>query len=117
MSRWNDVSNTATLGAPGNNSRAAWMPARLGGLCSGASELHRSILKMTGNSRLRQIIGQVVGLPILVQAFTHYSREQLQQSMQQHRVIVAALKARDAEWAESAMRSHILSGRAATLPQ
>jgi DNA-binding GntR family transcriptional regulator len=81
------------------------------------SELHRSILKMTGNSRLRQIIGQVVGLPILVQAFTHYSREQLQQSMQQHRVIVAALKARDAEWAESAMRSHILSGRAATLPQ
>lgn len=81
------------------------------------SELHRSILKMAGNRRLSQIIGQVVGLPILVQAFTHYSRQQLQQSIQQHRVIVAALKARDAEWAESAMRSHILSGRAAIFPQ
>jgi DNA-binding GntR family transcriptional regulator len=81
------------------------------------SELHRSILKITGNRRLNQIIGQIVGLPVLVQAFTHYSSAQLWQSMQQHRVIVAALKARDSEWAESAMRAHILSGRAITFPQ
>jgi DNA-binding GntR family transcriptional regulator len=80
-------------------------------------DFHRSILHITGNRRLRQLISQVVGMPVLVRAFTRYSHAHLLRSMQQHQAIAAALRAGDAEWAEAAMRSHILAGRAITFPQ
>lgn len=80
------------------------------------SDLHRAIVLATGNHHLERLIRQVVGLPVLIQAFTHYSHTHLLQSLQQHRTIVAALAAGDAEWAEAAMRAHILAGRSATLP-
>jgi DNA-binding GntR family transcriptional regulator len=80
------------------------------------SDLHRTIMLATGNRHLGRLIRQVVGLPVLIQAFTHYSHADLLLSLQQHRTIVAALAAGDAEWAEAAMRAHILAGRSATLP-
>lgn len=79
------------------------------------SDLHRRIVRMTGNRHLGQLVRQVVGLPVLVQAFTHYSHDDLRVSLQQHRTIVQALAAGDAEWAEAAMRAHILAGRSITL--
>jgi DNA-binding GntR family transcriptional regulator len=81
------------------------------------NDLHRRIVQITGNRHLGQLIRQVVGLPILIQAFTHYSHADLLRSLQQHRAIVAALRAGDAEWAEAAMRAHILAGRSMTFPQ
>ena len=81
------------------------------------SSLHRSILTITGNRHLGRLVRQVVGLPVLIKAFTHYSYADLLQSLQQHRSIVRALAAGDAEWAEAAMRSHVLAGRAITLSQ
>ena len=75
------------------------------------SRFHRRILDITRNRRLDTIVGQVVGVPILVQAFTHYTADHLQQSLQQHGNIVAALRAADPDWAEAAMRAHIHSAR------
>ena len=40
---WKAVSNTATCGTSGRRSRAARLPLRLGGLCSGARSKHSSI--------------------------------------------------------------------------
>jgi len=80
------------------------------------SDLHRTIVLATGNRHLGRLIRQVVGLPMLIQAFTHYSHADLVRSLRQHRTIVAALAARDPEWADAAMRAHILAGRAATMP-
>ncbi len=79
------------------------------------AEFHHAISAMTGNRHLQRLIRQVVGLPVLVQAFTHYSHDDLLRSLQQHKTILAALAAGDDEWAEAAMRAHILAGRAATL--
>ncbi|MDH3481454.1 MAG: GntR family transcriptional regulator [Gammaproteobacteria bacterium] len=81
------------------------------------SDLHRQIVAITGNHHLGRLIRQVVGLPVLIQAFTHYSHTDLLRSLEQHRTIVAALRAGDAEWAEAAMRAHILSGRSVTFPR
>lgn len=79
------------------------------------SELHAGIVAITGNRHLARIIRDVVGLPVLIRAFTHYSHPELQESLRQHRSIVAALTAGDADWAESAMRTHILAGRATSV--
>lgn len=80
------------------------------------SELHGRIVDMAENRRLSAALKQIVGLPVLVKAFTRYTMEDLRQSYNQHKTIVAALHARDAEWAESAMRYHILAARAIVLP-
>jgi len=80
------------------------------------SDLHRQIVAITGNRHLGRLIRQVVGLPVLIQAFTHYTHADLLRSLEQHRTIVAALRAGDAEWAEAAMRAHILAGRSVTFP-
>jgi DNA-binding GntR family transcriptional regulator len=81
------------------------------------SDLHRCIVQATGNRHLGQLIRQIVGLPLLIQTFTHYSHADILRSLQQHRTIVAALRAGDAEWAEAAMRAHILAGRSVTFPR
>jgi DNA-binding GntR family transcriptional regulator len=79
------------------------------------SRFHGSIAECTGNRHLLRLLRQVVGLPVLVQAFTHYSHADLVRSQQQHATILAAIEARDAEWAEAAMRAHILAGRSSSL--
>ncbi len=47
---WNAVSNTATCGRSGRAARTASMPARLAGLCSGASGLNERIAAITSSS-------------------------------------------------------------------
>lgn len=80
------------------------------------SELHRLIVTMAANRRLSAAVQQIVSTPVLVQAFTHYSQTDLERSLEQHRNIVAALAARDPDWAESAMRAHIHAARAIMSP-
>ena len=49
MVGWNEVSKTATWGTPGpRTSRAATMPFRFAGLCSGARSMQSSICSMHG---------------------------------------------------------------------
>ncbi|MEO0997614.1 MAG: GntR family transcriptional regulator, partial [Pseudomonadota bacterium] len=79
-------------------------------------EFHGTILAMAENRRLDAVMRQMVRVPVLVQAFHRYRDEDLQQSLNQHRGIVAALAAGDPEWAETAMRAHVLSARAVMIP-
>lgn len=78
-------------------------------------ELHGRIVAMADSRRLSAALQQVVGVPVLVQAFNRYTPEHLRQSFDQHRALVDAIRERDGEWAESAMRYHILSGRTVML--
>lgn len=73
--------------------------------------LHRQILELSGNALLPQLVRSVTQLPIVVSTFAHYSADQLQRSMRQHRELVEALAAHDVHWANAVMRSHVLSAR------
>jgi DNA-binding GntR family transcriptional regulator len=44
--------------------------------------------------------------------FSHYTQAELDRSFAQHRELIDAFEARDPDWAESVMRSHLLSARA-----
>lgn len=79
------------------------------------SRLHAKIVDIAASRRLAAALQQVVGVPVLVQAFNRYTPEDLRQSLDQHRAIVAAIRAGDSEWAEAAMRNHIFAGRAIML--
>ena len=78
-------------------------------------EFHHQIVAIAANTRLEAMLRMVVGMPVLVNAFTSYSEADLNRSLQQHQTIADAIAAGDAEWAEAAMRSHVLVSRSMTL--
>ena len=68
---------------------------------------HSTILAAADNSRLTSVISSVIQLPLVWRTFARYSPEALRRSLTHHHELVAALTARDPEWAESVMCSHI----------
>ena len=70
-------------------------------------EFHSIIIMAAANSRLSAMISSVVEIALVTRTFRAYSDEDLSRSMTHHREIIAAFKARDAQWAGSVMRSHI----------
>lgn len=68
---------------------------------------HRTILEGADNSRLTNVIASVIQVPLVWRTFSRYTPEALGRSLAHHHELVAALTARDPEWAESVMRSHV----------
>ncbi|QOC92316.1 GntR family transcriptional regulator [Micromonospora craniellae] len=79
------------------------------------SELHHLVLKAAASPRLTSLLSAVVEVPLVVRAFRLYTPDALARSMAHHRDLVAALRARDAEWASSTMRAHVLAARTVLL--
>jgi DNA-binding GntR family transcriptional regulator len=74
---------------------------------------HFQIQEMSGNRRLRQVIQDLRKVLKLTRLFSLSIDGRLQQSLAEHAVILAAIKAGDAAGAETAMHDHILAGRQA----
>ncbi|MEV0942130.1 GntR family transcriptional regulator [Micromonospora wenchangensis] len=75
------------------------------------SELHAIVIGAAASQRLTSLLSAVVEVPLIVRAFRLYTPDALARSMAHHRDLVAALEARDAEWASSTMRAHVLAAR------
>lgn len=71
------------------------------------NRFHRLILDGSGNRRLGSVVSSVVRVPLVWQTFSHYSDADLARSLAHHHELVSALTARDPDWAESVMRSHV----------
>ncbi|MFK7958084.1 MAG: GntR family transcriptional regulator [Lysobacterales bacterium] len=80
-------------------------------------EFHEHIVAMAASRRLADMLRLTVGLPVLVKAFAAYSSDDLQRSLQQHHTIADAIISGDPDWAEAAMRSHVLVARSMTLAE
>ncbi|MFZ4748040.1 MAG: GntR family transcriptional regulator [Sphingomonas sp.] len=74
---------------------------------------HDRIAQAAHNPRVSQILRQTVSLRLLANLMEHYVPRDFKVSLTQHRMIVQAIAAGDAEWAQTAMGSHIRTGRAA----
>jgi DNA-binding GntR family transcriptional regulator len=85
--------------------------ARMDALANLNNLFHSTVVQASGNRRLLQLAQSAVALPLVLRTFQRYSPERLQRSMQHHREIVDALRARDENWAEAVMKTHILSAR------
>lgn len=73
--------------------------------------LHIQIAAGAGNKMLAAMLSQAMNGRVLSQAFSRYSPEDCELSLQQHKVILRAIECGDSDWASSAMRTHILTGR------
>ncbi len=76
-------------------------------------EFHRLIQVLSGNRWLLQVIQDLRKVLKLTRMHSLSVEGRLQQSLIEHRAITAAIRARDPERAERAMRDHLLAGRAA----
>ncbi|MEF8722293.1 MAG: GntR family transcriptional regulator [Candidatus Accumulibacter phosphatis] len=74
---------------------------------------HYQIQEMSGNRRLRQVIQDLRKVLKLTRRFSLSIDGRVQQSLAEHAIILAAIKAGDAAGAQVAMHDHILSGRQA----
>ncbi|MEF8732632.1 MAG: GntR family transcriptional regulator [Candidatus Accumulibacter meliphilus] len=74
---------------------------------------HYQIQEMSGNRRLRQVIQDLRKVLKLTRLFSLSIDGRVQQSLAEHAIILAAIKAGDAAGAQVAMHDHILAGRQA----
>jgi DNA-binding GntR family transcriptional regulator len=76
-------------------------------------EFHRAVLELADNRWLQQVIQDLRKVLKLTRLHSLSLEGRLQQSLEEHRAIMAGFKARDAKRAEKAMHDHLLSGREA----
>ena len=76
-------------------------------------EIHETIIALAGNRWLAQTIGALRKIVKLARLQQLHAPGRLEQSLAEHLAVFAALKARDPEGAEAAMRTHLLRQRVA----
>lgn len=72
---------------------------------------HAILLEATRSRALADSLSQIVQPPLIAQTARQYSRQELQNSNDHHRDIVAALEVRDGALAASVMKIHIISAQ------
>jgi len=75
--------------------------------------IHEAIITLADNRWLAQVIGDLRKLLRLARLQQLHAPGRLAQSLAEHMAVFAALKARDAEGAEAAMRTHLVRQREA----
>ncbi|MCF2531499.1 GntR family transcriptional regulator [Yinghuangia soli] len=79
------------------------------------TEFHMLIRTAADSPRLLTMLGAVVQMPLVLTTFHRYAESELARSAAHHRDLVDALEARDARWAQSAMRAHVAAAKSSLL--
>jgi DNA-binding GntR family transcriptional regulator len=79
------------------------------------AEFHRIILDCVRNRRLAALVGQLQGQVHRARLLWPSTRARLDETWKEHAELVSALRARDPDRAERAMRMHLEKARASTL--
>ncbi|MFT4055852.1 MAG: GntR family transcriptional regulator [Novosphingobium sp.] len=72
---------------------------------------HETLLAAAGSDVLDMILPRLVAVPIVPRSLQRYDRAQLEKALMEHRELILALEARDAEWANVIMKNHIHRAR------
>lgn len=72
---------------------------------------HNTIIEAADSELLSSMIRQTTAIPLIYKSYMTYSRENRESALQDHRKILAALRDRDPERAESLMKAHVLWAR------
>jgi len=75
------------------------------------NRFHHALLAAAQSARVRSLVENLLDMPIIIGSFYFYSRDDMLRSVEQHRQIIAALRARDPDFAETAMRFHLSATR------
>jgi DNA-binding GntR family transcriptional regulator len=70
---------------------------------------HKTILAAANSTVLAQALGRLVSPPIVYQVAHNFTAAELRRSNSHHREIIDSMKARDGDWADHSMQSHVMS--------
>lgn len=76
-------------------------------------QIHEAIIQLADNKWLAQVIGDLRKILKLARLQQLHAPGRLEQSLSEHLAVFAALKARDSEGADAAMRTHLTRQREA----
>lgn len=79
----------------------------IAGFLDANRDFHRIIVEIARSPRLAATLATLVEQPVVRRTAMRYGREQLAQSVQEHRELIQAFEARDADWAHGVMTGHI----------
>jgi DNA-binding GntR family transcriptional regulator len=79
------------------------------------ARFHGGVIAASGGTVLPGTVDGLVHTAAVLRTLHGFDAAALRRSVNHHREIVAALRARDGRWAESVMRSHLYSARASLL--
>lgn len=68
---------------------------------------HHALLEAAQSARVRSLVENLLDMPIIIGSFYFYGRDDMLRSVDHHRQIIAAIRARDPECAEIAERFHL----------
>jgi DNA-binding GntR family transcriptional regulator len=71
------------------------------------NRFHHALIEAAQSARVRALVDNLLDMPIIIGSFYFYTREDMLRSVEHHRQIIAALRARDPACAEAAMRLHL----------
>ena len=80
-------------------------------VAEGNTQFHRLIVKAADNSWLESAFSAIVETPQILTTFRGYNAEEMRRSQVQHVELLLAFRDRNADWARSTMRSHVLAAR------
>lgn len=86
-------------------------PPNLESIAELNTRFHELLATNAGSDYLIGFLRNVVQIALVHRAFRQYSSRALARSVQHHIELVEAVEARDPEWAEAVMRSHILAAQ------
>lgn len=78
-------------------------------------QFHGMLIEIAGSSTLANAVAGLLHASVLARTQSSFDQAAQERSSNHHIEIVAAIRAHDPDWAESVMRSHLLSARASLL--
>lgn len=75
-------------------------------------EFHLTLLSIAGNRFVKEVAENLADLNFMIRTYSRLSRANLMRSMNHHRELVQAIRARNPLWARSVMMAHIEAARA-----
>ncbi len=68
---------------------------------------HTIIMQAASSERINRMLSWLVEIPMILKTLEMFDDADLQRSNYHHRELISALKARDGQWAQSVMESHL----------
>ena len=68
---------------------------------------HTTILQAASSDRINRMLSWLVEIPMILKTLEMFDEEDLERSNYHHRELISALKAKDGQWAQSVMESHL----------
>lgn len=79
------------------------------------AEYHATLNGLAGSAVVPATVGSLIHASVLLKTLHAFDDAAMRRSVNHHLEIVAALRARDPDWAEAVMHAHLLSARASLL--